>query len=169
MIFVTVGSTDFDALIRKVDALCPQAGEEVVMQIGSGEYLPRHASHYFRYAPSLESYCEQAAIVISHGGLGTVVEALRNQKKLIAVSNPDRYDTHQDELLQAFADAGYLIWCRDLEHLEDDLKRVRTTALTPYAEPECRIHIIIKDFLSRRCDTRLPRISRQQESRSESS
>lgn len=155
MIFVTVGSTDFDALIRQMDAICARLADQVVMQIGAGEYRPQHASRFFRYAPSLESYYERADIVISHGGLGTVVEALRKGKKLIAVSNPDRYDAHQDDILQAFAEAGYLVWCRDLDRLEDELKRIRTLSLASYEEPECRIHLVIEDFLSRRL-ARLP-------------
>ena len=78
MIFVTVGSTDFDALIRCMDEIGARLGEEMTMQIGSGAYSPQHAARVFRYAPSLEAYYDQADIVVSHGGLGTVVEALRH-------------------------------------------------------------------------------------------
>jgi beta-1,4-N-acetylglucosaminyltransferase len=150
MIFVTVGSTDFDALIRSMDEIGARLGEELIMQIGSGQYIPQSATRYFRYAPSLDESYDQAEIVVSHGGLGTVVEALRHGKKLVAVSNPDRYDTHQGDILGAFAETGYLIWCRDLGHLEDDLKRVRVTDLAPYEEPPCEIHQVIREFLTHR-------------------
>src|SRR5947209_11093294 len=53
MIFVTVGTTDFDALVRRIDELAPSLGEEVLCQIGKGSYLPRNC-RYFRYAPSLD-------------------------------------------------------------------------------------------------------------------
>jgi beta-1,4-N-acetylglucosaminyltransferase len=150
MIFVTVGSTDFDALIRRMDEIGAQLKEEMIMQIGAGAYAPQHAARVFRYAPSLDEFYEQADLVVSHGGLGTVVEALRHRRKLVAVSNPDRYDAHQVDILGAFAEVGYLVWCRDLAHLEDDLRRARTTDFAPYQEPPCEIHKVIQEFLAHR-------------------
>ena len=150
MIFVTVGSTDFDALVREMDAVAGRLGEETTMQIGSGLYEPQNAATCFRFAPSLDAHMQEADLVVSHGGLGTVMEALRMGKRLVAVSNPDRYDAHQDDLLGHLSAAGHLIWCRDLATLEGDLLRARDALLAPYAEVECRIHIEIKDFLRRR-------------------
>ena len=42
MIFVTVGTTDFSALIRAIDEIAPTLDEEVIMQIGRGKYEPQH-------------------------------------------------------------------------------------------------------------------------------
>ena len=36
MILVTVGTTNFDALVRRMDELAPELGEAVVCQIGGG-------------------------------------------------------------------------------------------------------------------------------------
>ena len=149
-ILVTVGSTDFDALIRAMDDLAPALADEVVMQIGSGSYEPRHASDWFRFAPSLEGYYDRADLIVSHGGLGTIMEVLRKGKRLVAASNPDRYDAHQDDILGTLAEAGHLVWCRDLSRLRQDLEAVRTVALEPYVEPECRIHLVIHDYLAQR-------------------
>jgi beta-1,4-N-acetylglucosaminyltransferase len=151
MIFITVGSTDFDALIRRVDVIAPGLNEDIVMQIGDGEYTPTSIAQFFRYAPSLEPYMIEADLIISHGGLGTVMEALHQGKKLIAVSNPDRYDTHQDDLLAALSEAGHLIWCRDLDRLDQAITKARESTLVPYRPPECRIHHKIRQFLIDRC------------------
>lgn len=150
MILVTVGSTDFDALVRQMDVIAARLDEEVTMQVGSGRYEPRNATNAFRYAPSLEPYMREADLIVSHGGLGTVMEALRMGKRLVAVSNPDRYDSHQDDLLSHLSGAGHLIWCRDLASLAQDLERARSAHLEPYVEAECRIHVVIADFLRRR-------------------
>ena len=150
MIFVTVGSTDFDQLVRAVDTLAPDLDQKVVMQIGAGAYTPQHAAESFRYAPSLESYMAQAELVISHGGLGTVMEALHHDKTLIAVSNPDRYDTHQDDLLAALAEAGHLIWCRDLGQLAQEIAQAPQRTMVPYRPPACQIHTRIRRFLLER-------------------
>jgi len=148
MIFVTVGTTDFDALVEEMDRIAPRLGEEVVAQIGRGRYEPRNL-RWFRSAPSLEPYYRQADVIVSHGGLGTVVEVASMGKPLVALSNPDRYDRHQDDLLGHMERQGHLIWCKRLADLESDLRRARSMAFRPYTVPPTRIHEVIRDYLAR--------------------
>jgi len=145
-IFVTVGSTDFDALISAIDNLAPSLQMRGIMQIGHGQYVPTNMP-CFRFAPSLEPFYEQSSLVIAHGGLGTTMEVLRRGKPLVSVSNPDRYDNHQEDLLSHLAESRHLIWCRDLSQLARAIHAVRTEPLCRYQPPECRIHLVIDDFL----------------------
>ena len=149
MIFVTVGTTDFDALAARMDELAAELHEEVIIQIGRGSYQPRHARH-FRFAPSLDGYYQRARLVVSHGGLGTLIEVLRVGKPLIGVSNPDRFDLHQDDLLGELERGGYLLWGRDLADLDDDIRRIGTMSFRRYQEPPCQIQTVIADFLAGR-------------------
>jgi beta-1,4-N-acetylglucosaminyltransferase len=146
MIFVTVGTTDFDDLIRVTDELAPTLGEEIVAQIGRGAYLPTHMA-YFRFAPSLDPYYSKARVVVAHGGLGTAIEVLQRGIKLIGVSNPDRYDRHQDDLLGALSGRGHMLWCHDLKELPQALREVDTRAFVPYESPECHIAEAIRAYL----------------------
>lgn len=148
MIFVTVGSTDFDLLVAKMDEVAPHLDEEVVMQIGLGDYRPRHC-RFFAFAPSLETYYEQADLIIAHGGLGTIVEALERGKKLICIVNPATYDQHQEHLLRVFAAQNYLLWCKDLGHLMEAIQQARATRFTPYQPPECHIHEAVAEYLDK--------------------
>jgi beta-1,4-N-acetylglucosaminyltransferase len=146
VIFVTVGTTDFDALAARMDELAPGMEEEVVIQTGRGSYVPRKA-HHFRFAPALDDYYRRASLVVSHGGLGTVMEVLRLGKPLIGVSNPDRFDLHQNDLLGELERGGFLLWCRDLACLADDVRRIRGMHFARYNSPPCYIHEAIIDFL----------------------
>lgn len=150
MIFVTVGSTDFDALVEAVDRLCVPggvlAGYEVEMQIGTGKYEPAHARH-FRFAPTLEPYFERAELVIAHGGLGTAMEVIGLGRRLLAVANPDRYDRHQEDLLGTLAQEGYLVWCRDLRNLSSCVINALAFQPKPYIRPPCTIHHVIEEYL----------------------
>lgn len=148
MIFVTVGTTDFDLLIEAMDRLAPDLEDEVVAQIGRGRYEPQHI-RWFRLAPSLEPYYRDADIVVSHGGLGTVIEVASIGKPLVALSNPDRYDRHQDDLLRYMEQEGHLLWCRDLSNLEEDLRRARAMTFRTYQVGETRIHLVIRDYLAK--------------------
>jgi beta-1,4-N-acetylglucosaminyltransferase len=147
MIFVTVGTTDFDALVRGMDDLAPCLGDEVVCQIGVGAYVPRNCAWY-RFAPSLDADLRRARLVVSHGGLGTIMEVLRLGKPLVGVSNPDRPDLHQDDLLRTLAGRDHLLWCRRLEDLEESIEQARATRFVPYSEPPCHIHTVIQEFMN---------------------
>lgn len=148
MIFVTVGTTDFDALVQEMDRIAPRLGEEVLAQIGRGRYEPKNL-RWFRTAPSLEPYYRQADLVVSHGGMGTVMEVAGMGKPLVALSNPDRYDRHQDDLLGYMERQGHLLWCRDLARLESDILRARSISFRPYISPPTRVHEVIRDYLAR--------------------
>lgn len=146
MIFVTVGTTEFDSLVAAADRLAAGIEEKVVIQIGHGTVEPRHAL-WFRFAPGLDEYYTATNLVITHGGLGTLTEVLRRGLRTVGVSNPDRYDRHQDQILQAFEEAGHLIWCRDLVDLATAVERARVASFMPYQPPESHIHRVIAAFL----------------------
>ena len=146
MIFVTVGTTDFDSLVQRMDELAPALGEEVVAQIGRGSYEPGNM-RFFRFAPSLDPYYAEARLVVAHGGLGTAIEVLQRGLKLVGVSNPDRYDRHHEDLLRALSEGGHMIWCRSLQDLAAAIQRVESMTLVPYQSPECHIAEVIRQYL----------------------
>ena len=146
-IFVTVGSTDFDPLVRAMDKLFPMLeGYDGIMQIGHGVYEPV-SMPFVRFAPSLDLYFEQATLVVAHGGLATTMEVLERGIPLVSVSNTDRYDNHQDDLLQALAAEEYLTWCRDLKRLKESIEAAEAKAPKAYVVPECQIPQKIATYL----------------------
>ncbi len=80
MIFVTVGTASFDALIMEMDRLVAEGviREEVVAQIGRGQYIPQHIRH-FRFIRSLNKAYEVADMIVSAGGAGTMMECVRQR------------------------------------------------------------------------------------------
>ena len=146
MILVTVGTTDFDDLVRAMDGLAAGLEEEVVAQIGRGRYLPAHMT-YFDFAPSLEPYYERARLVVAHGGLGTAIEVIQRGIKLIGVSNPDRYDHHQEDLLRTLSERGHMIWCRSVVDLPRALAEAEQRTFAPYQSPACHIAERIREYL----------------------
>ncbi len=151
MIFVTVGTTGFDDLIRYIDQTSNNWGENLILQIGAGFYVPQNFSH-FRFAPSLETYYNRASLVISHGGLATLSETLQLGKPLVAIEDRSQPDRHQREILQIWSEKKYLIWCRELEQLQDCIEKARSS-LIPYPEPQSQIHTKIVEFLNRNCSS----------------
>lgn len=117
MIFVTVGTTHFDALVRAADEifLGPRSGEKVVFQIGSGSYLPA-SGEFFRFKPSIDQELDAASLVITHGGM-TVLGLLARRQRFVAVANVSLADNHQGAMLGRIAQFSSLIWTEDLKEL----------------------------------------------------
>lgn len=145
MIFVAIGTTDFDALVQAMDDMSASLSEQVIIQIGRSKYIPENCE-YFRFVPSLAPYYERASLVVSHGGLGIVTEVLERGRPLVAVEDPSQPDRHQRDILSVWAREGHLIWCKDLQELPQAMEQARTR-LRPYTAPECRIHTIIAEYL----------------------
>ena len=139
-VFVTVGTTSFDALIETMDSPAVSASlkskgyDGLTMQIGRGVYKPNRIAKktlgfdvkIVEYLPSIEDELRDAALVISHAGAGSVFETLKFGKPLLVVVNESLMDNHQKELAMELEERGHVKWCvpeglRDaIEGLADD-------------------------------------------------
>ena len=114
-IFVTVGSTKVDELIKQMDSLAKTSFGGVLCQIGNSDYVPKHCE-YFRFAEDLTPYIDQARVIVSHTGAGTIFECLTKEKVLITVPNPNHVDNH--DLAIKMAKENYSIHCEDMSLLK---------------------------------------------------
>lgn len=120
-IFVTVGTTKFDKLIKTVTGddilqLFNDLGyKKLILQIGHGNYEPNKSKlidiEYYRLKDSIVEDLREADVVISHSGAGSCLEILAHRKPLIAVINEDLMGNHQVELAQKLADKKYIYYC----------------------------------------------------------
>ncbi|WIA23306.1 hypothetical protein OEZ85_000073 [Tetradesmus obliquus] len=167
-VFVTVGTSKFEALIRAVDrpefaaALAAKDYTRLIIQKGAGKYVPcqlvpagttaaQHASgvwvEYFDFCPSLAAYMSSAALVISHAGAGSVFEALLAQKLLIVVANPLMMDNHQAELADHLASMQVVI-STSPEGLLSAVASLGSTQLKPFpAKAACGIAELLDQLM----------------------
>jgi UDP-N-acetylglucosamine transferase subunit ALG13 len=146
-IFVTVGTTRFDALIKAVDEKLFDLDYEVTMQIADGIYKPKHFNH-FEYTRDIQKYFSEADVVISHAGAGSIYELLDLGKKIIIVPNFDRIDKHQSDITDYMDSNGYAKALYDLENLEEAIRKVHTSSFKEFKkESFFKVHEII-DFVS---------------------
>ncbi len=141
MIFVTVGSQKFpfNRLLARVDQLVGEGviAEDVFMQTGTGSFAPQNCRYQpFCHQGQFQEMVAQCSVLITHGGAGTIVDAVRRGKKIIAVPRLARYgehvDDHQMELTGRFHQMG-LIWaCPDERLLPEALLAVRDMEVRTY-------------------------------------
>ncbi len=140
-IFVTVGTTEFDDLITEMDKYASRTGQHIVFQVGhGGHYVPKMGK-YYKTKPDLSTDLRSADIIISHGGGGTILEALALERRVVAVANPRMKAKHQDDLVDHLASEGYIIKGTPGK-LEKALRSKKK--LKPYQRPECTIHKKLK-------------------------
>ena len=129
---VTVGTTNFDALIRACDtdwfieSLRKNFGiDEVFFQIGDGAYLPRKGHHIRYYTRGPGDIFSQASLIISHGGVGTVLDASDENIPIICIPNEVLQGNHQASFCEALAKEMCIISARirDFQRVFSSLSR----------------------------------------------
>jgi UDP-N-acetylglucosamine--N-acetylmuramyl-(pentapeptide) pyrophosphoryl-undecaprenol N-acetylglucosamine transferase len=138
LLFATVGATlPFDRLIRMVedakrDGLLP---ERVIAQVGEGAYQPGGFDEVHDALPydEVKDILRRADIVVCHGGTGSLITALRQGCRVIAVPRlfdlGEHYDDHQLEITSAFEQRGMLAVVDQTQDFATALAKVR--ARTP--------------------------------------
>lgn len=113
MILVTVGvhAMPFDRLLKAVDAVAVAGSldrHELVVQYGASADLCK-AGRRFAYCSGseLDGLLDHADLIITHGGIGTILPALRQRKHVIAIPRLSRYgEHHNDHQLEVCAELG---------------------------------------------------------------
>lgn len=144
-VFVTVGTTSFDELIDTVispevlNVLKNQGYTKVLLQVGKGNnpkvegYVEPTVESY-NFKDSITRDINEASLVISHGGAGSILQALRAGKKLIAVVNDTLLHNHQSELAGQLHKEGYLLCCT-CRDLQATLEEMEPSRLRTFPEP----------------------------------
>lgn len=141
MIFITLGSQkfQFNRLLKAVDQLVEsgEIQEEIFAQIGYSDYKPLHYKYKdFLDRDEFASWEAKADIIITHGGTGAIIGAVKKGKKVIAVPRLARYgehvDDHQTQLVGQFKELNLICECDDCTHLGKTVKEVRTKKFNKY-------------------------------------
>lgn len=141
MIFVTLGSQkfQFNRLLKAVDELIEKGEmqDEVFAQTGYSDYEPvRYQFKQFLDRNEFAEKTGKADIVITHGGTGAIIGAVKQRKKVIAVPRRAMYgehvDDHQLQLVEQFKELNLILECDDCEQLGDALKQIRNMEFNVY-------------------------------------
>ncbi|MBE6157954.1 MAG: hypothetical protein E7160_04090 [Firmicutes bacterium] len=135
MILVTLGTQDkdFSRLLKAVDKQI-EAGvikEKVIVQAGSTSYKSKNMKIFdLMSTDEFESLLSKCSLVITHGGVGTILSALKKDKKVIAASRLAKYgehhNDHQKQVVKEFAKRGYILELKDFNKLGKLIEKSKT-------------------------------------------
>lgn len=141
MIFVTLGSQkfQFNRLLKQIDVCIEQGimSDKVVAQIGYSTYVPQKYEYIqFMDREQFTNTIDNSDIVITHGGTGVIVNAIKKGKKVIAVPRLAQYgehvDDHQLQLLHQFDELGLICVCYDLDRLGEMYRQIGGMTFNKY-------------------------------------
>ena len=130
MIFVTVGTQDkpFDRLFRYLEEA--DIKDRVVVQSGFTKYKSSKYEVYdYLDKDKFDKYLDEADIIITHGGVGTIMKALIDHKKVIAIARLSKYKEHQNDhqlqIISSLKSEGYILELNEDNKLEDLLQEAK--------------------------------------------
>lgn len=100
----------------------------------------------FDFLPDIRSEIKKHDLVISHAGTGSILDALRLNKPLIAVVNPDLLHNHQLDIAIELERQGCLVCCSlpTVELVCAGLERVGVTRFVPLPQPSVVLQEIVE-------------------------
>lgn len=134
MILVTLGTQDkpftrlLDAIQREIDN--GNIKDKVVVQAGCTKYDTKDME-IFDLIPleDFDKLMGECDLLITHGGVGSIITGLKKDKKVIAVPRLAKYgehiNDHQKQIIEKFDEAGNIIGVSDLDNLSKYLKMVK--------------------------------------------
>lgn len=141
-------------MLKAVDELMAEGKvtEKVFAQIGYSDYKPQNYSYKeFLDREKFSDAMSEADIVITHGGTGAIIGAVKKGKKVIAVPRLAAYgehvDDHQLQLVEQFKELNLICDCLDCSKLESALKYVKETQFNEYESNTKTIIDSIEEFL----------------------
>lgn len=132
MILVTLGTQDkdFDRLLRIIDQaiIDGQIQEKVIVQAGHTKYESENMEIFDLISnEELERLVKKCRLLITHGGVGSILMGIQNHKPIIAAARLKKYkehtNDHQRQIIKEFENRGYLIALRDFHKFNKVLEK----------------------------------------------
>ncbi len=158
MILVLLGTQNnsFFRLLEEIEKLLQnkKISEEVTVQAGYTKFQSNNMKILdFISKEELENLLEKADIVITHGGVGSILQAITKNKKVIAIPRHHKYEEHvndhQKEIVELFHKKGYIIGLQEVEELEQAIKQIEEFKPQKYKPDNHKMLKIIEDFIEK--------------------
>ena len=134
MILVTLGTQDkdFSRLLKVIDKLIDKKviKEKVIVQAGYTKYKSKNMQIFDLIdQEELENLTDKCSLLITHGGVGSILMGIKKNKKIIAAARLSKYkehtNDHQKEIIKEFVKDGYIKELKNFNKLEEVIKETK--------------------------------------------
>ena len=157
MILVTLGTQDktFERLLKAIDKQIKKGNikDKVIVQAGTTKYESDDMEIFdFISMKKFDELLKEADLVITHGGVGSILGAIRKDKKVIAIPRLSKYkehtNDHQKQIVKEFVDNKYILTCNDLSKINLAIEESKTFIPNKYKSSNAKMLKIIDDFIN---------------------
>lgn len=158
MILVTLGTQDkqFVRLLQAIDKAIDNGDikEEVIVQAGYTKYSSDNMKIIdYVSTDEFEELMSKCDLVISHGGAGSILSALKKNKPVIAAARLAKYgehtNDHQKQILKEFSDAGYILELRDFNKLGKLIEKAKKFKAKKFKSNTENMMNLISDYIEK--------------------
>ena len=156
MILVTLGTQD-KSFTRLLDSIQEQINngkikDKVIVQAGFTKYDSKDMEIFDLIdRDKFSDLIKKCDLLITHGGVGSILTGLKNNKKVIVCPRLSKYkehmNDHQVQIVDRFYEAGYILRYNDGDNLGDILKKVDKFKPNKYKSNTSNFIKIIEDFI----------------------
>ena len=156
MIFVTLGTQDkvFTRLLKDIDQEIAKGNikGEVVVQAGFTKYESKKMKIFdLLDKDAFDKYISECDLLITHGGVGSILTGLKHGKKVIAAPRLAKYNEHmndhQKQIIERFSEAGYILSYNEGDDLGEIIKKTKNFKPKKYHSNTPSVIKLIKDFI----------------------
>lgn len=156
MILVLLGTQNnsFHRLLEEVQKNIDKGNikEEVIVQKGYTKFESKDMTLYNQLPmDEMKKLINKADLIITHGGVGSIITSIEQRKKVIAVPRLKKYNEHvndhQIDIIKSFDEMGYIIGIQDVTQLSEALEKVKKFEPKEYVRNTGNIIKIVEDFI----------------------
>lgn len=158
MIFVTLGTQDkgFERLLKAIDRAIDDGTikDKVVVQAGFTKYKSKNMEIFTEVSKEeFDKYLKEAKLVITHGGVGSILGALKYHKTVIAAPRLAKYkehtNDHQKQIIDEFTKEGYIIPLKDFTKMDKVIKKAESFKPKEYQSGQEEFIKLISDYIEK--------------------
>ncbi len=156
MILVTLGTQDkeFKRLLEAIDREIEKGTikEKVVVQAGHTKYSSdRMEIIDFVSTDEFEKLMEKSSLVITHGGAGSILSAIKKNKPVIAAARLKKFkehtNDHQKQIIEEFTKQGYILELRDFNKIGKMIEKAKSFKAKKFKSNTANMINLIEDYI----------------------
>lgn len=156
MILVLLGTQNnsFDRLLHEIEKCIDnnKITDRVVVQSGYTNYTSDKMEIFdFISTSELNKLLLEADLIITHGGVGSIINAIKLGKKVIAVPRLAKFgehvNDHQLQIIRSFNEFGYIKGITEMSDLADAIDNIKEFTPKQYKSNTQNILDIISNYI----------------------
>lgn len=158
MIFIILGTQDkkFTRLLCEIDRLIDKKiiQDEVIVQAGfTSDYQSSNMKIFdLINKDDFDKIIKEANLLITHGGVGTILTGLKYGKKIIAIPRLKKYkehvNDHQIQIVENFNEEGFIVGS-DIDNLEENILKINDFKPKKYQSNKKKMLSLVKELIDK--------------------